>query len=80
MVSFSSRMITEKLVCEGNRDEYVQILVNDQIQNLRSYGGDIDGLCSLPYFVVNQTFARENGGVMVDVFRDVVRPRSSSPR
>ena len=59
MVSFSARMITERMTCDG--EEYVRILVNDAVQPLAFCGADENGLCTLTNFVASQQYARENG-------------------
>lgn len=57
MVPFGSRMVVEKLVCEGG--EYVRVLVNDEVQPLEFCGGE--GLCEIGAFVESQSYARNNG-------------------
>ncbi|KAG1743648.1 histidine phosphatase superfamily [Suillus paluster] len=63
LVPFSGRMTTEKLECtiNGERGEYVRILVNDALQPLPFCAGTGDGLCTLDNFVESQQYARSNG-------------------
>ncbi|KAK0207139.1 phytase [Desarmillaria ectypa] len=58
LVSFSANMVTEKLECSG--EEYVRVLVNDEVQPL-AFCGSRDGLCSLDAFVESQSYAKNNG-------------------
>jgi hypothetical protein len=68
MVPFSARMVTEKMVCLAkgtsgeDTEEYVRILVNDQVQPIRFCAAGDDGLCRLDRFVRSQEYARSNGG------------------
>jgi hypothetical protein len=67
MVSFSTRMITEKLLCSGvarmnsGGEEYVRVFVNDALQPLEFCGADHDGLCRLDAFVNSQNYSRSDG-------------------
>ena len=64
MVPFSSRMVTERLACEGKgqREEgsYVRVLVNDEMQPLE-FCGSSEGMCTLADFVESQGYARRSG-------------------
>lgn len=61
LVSFSGRMITEKLRCfeAGTQADFIRILINDAVQPLAFCGPD--GLCGLEAFMASQTYARSNG-------------------
>lgn len=63
MVSFSARMVAEKVVCGADKKEYVRVLVNDALQQLRFCGAGKggDGLCELDRFVESQAYARNDG-------------------
>jgi hypothetical protein len=61
LVPFSSRMITEKVVCDGSSTEYVRILVNDVVQPLYFCDANEYGLCTVDAFVASQTFATSGG-------------------
>ncbi|KAI0629941.1 acid phosphatase [Trametes polyzona] len=63
MVPFSSRMVTERMMCvrEGRVGAYVRVLVNDEVQPLEFCGGE-EGLCELERFVQSQEYARKSGG------------------
>jgi len=58
MVPFGARMVVERLICED--EEYVRVLVNDEVQPLEFCGGG-EGLCELGAFVESQSYARNNG-------------------
>ena len=63
MVSFSFRMVTERMTCvrDGAEGEYVRILVNDEVQPLEFCGGAEDKICALEDFVRSQGYARRSG-------------------
>jgi len=60
MVPFSGRMATEKVQCDGKKNQFVRILINDAVQPLEFCGGK-DGLCELDAFVQSQGYARSDG-------------------
>lgn len=65
-VPFGARMFVEKMICggkegEGEREEYVRIIVNDRVMPLETCGGDEFGRCTLGNFVKSLSFAREGG-------------------
>jgi hypothetical protein len=63
LVPFSSRMVTERLRCEGRGSragQYIRILVNERIQPLR-FCGDGNGICALNAFIQSQHYARNDG-------------------
>lgn len=60
MTPFSGRLITEKLGCEGG-EEYIRMLVNDEVQPLEFCDANADGLCTLGAFVESQAYARSSG-------------------
>ncbi|KAJ6578614.1 histidine phosphatase superfamily [Mycena sp. CBHHK59/15] len=73
MMTFSTRMVVEKLVCErpsvrgrGAEDAYVRILVNEVVQPLAFCGaqatGPRRGLCRFDAFLESQAYARNDGG------------------
>ncbi|THG97873.1 hypothetical protein EW026_g4210 [Hermanssonia centrifuga] len=71
MVPFSARMVVERLACygsgtededeEGEEEEYVRVLVNDELQPMEFCGAGKDGLCTLDGFVQSQEYARRSG-------------------
>ncbi|KAJ7512553.1 phytase [Mycena galericulata] len=71
MMSFSTRMVVEKLVCESPvrgraaLDTYVRIVVNEVLQPLPFCGapetGPRKGLCQLDAFLKSQSYARHDG-------------------
>jgi len=60
-VSFGARAYFEKMVCAGESEELVRILINDRVQPLKQCGGDALGRCTLTSFINSLTFARGNG-------------------
>ena len=65
-VPFASRMYVEKLRCvraeEGEKEEeWVRVLVNDQVMELKTCGGDEFGRCRLGAFVESLGYARGGG-------------------
>lgn len=60
-VSFAARMYVEKLICDGEKEESVRVIINDRVMPLEFCGGDKDGKCSLSKFVESQSFARGGG-------------------
>lgn len=60
-VPFAARAYFEKMSCDGEKNEYVRILVNGRVLPLRSCGGDELGRCTVNAFVDSLSFAR-NGG------------------
>ncbi|KAJ7731158.1 phytase [Mycena maculata] len=71
MMSFSTRMVVEKLVCEhsvrgrATSDTYLRILVNEVVQPLTFCGapetGPWKGLCRFDAFLESQTYSRHDG-------------------
>ena len=70
MVPFSARLVVERLACEareptrrdeGEQDEFVRVLVNDEVQVMPFCGSGEDGLCELEAFVRSQRYARIGG-------------------
>ncbi|KAF8873482.1 histidine phosphatase superfamily [Infundibulicybe gibba] len=59
LVPFSARMVVEKLACGG--EEFVRILVDDDVQPLKFCGASGNGLCQLSKFVESQAYARSDG-------------------
>ncbi|KAJ7716091.1 histidine phosphatase superfamily [Mycena metata] len=62
IMTFSSRMVVEKLVCDATvrgrdvSDTYVRIMVNEVVQPLAFWG-----LCQFDAFLESQTYARHDG-------------------
>ena len=60
-VPFASRAYFEKMICAGQEEEYVRVVVNDRVLPLTTCGGDELGRCSLRAFVDGLSFARSGG-------------------
>ena len=60
-VPFAARMYVEKLTCDGEREEFVRVIINDRVMPLEFCGGDEFGRCSLSKFVESQSFVRSGG-------------------
>lgn len=60
-VPFASRAYFEKMICAGQEEEYVRVVVNDRVLPLTTCGGDELGRCSLSAFVDGLSFARSGG-------------------
>ncbi|GAA5898806.1 hypothetical protein JCM8208_005401 [Rhodotorula glutinis] len=61
IVSFSGRLVTERLSCDG--DDFVRFFINDQLQ-IPTFCAGADsqtGLCALDAFVESQSYARASG-------------------
>ncbi|KAJ6572009.1 histidine phosphatase superfamily [Mycena capillaripes] len=71
MMTFSTRMVVEKLVCDRSvrghdtSDAYIRIIVNEIVQPLEFCGaresGPWKGLCKFDAFLKSQSYARHNG-------------------
>ncbi|KAI9054735.1 hypothetical protein LZ554_001886 [Drepanopeziza brunnea f. sp. 'monogermtubi'] len=61
IVPFSARAYFEKMMCVGESEEMVRVVVNDRVMPLETCGGDELGRCTLGAFVDSLTFAREGG-------------------
>ncbi|KAF7348503.1 hypothetical protein MVEN_01367800 [Mycena venus] len=71
IMTFSSRMVVEKLTCDRSvrgrhgSDTYVRILVNEVVQPLKFCGakksGPWKGLCQFDAFLESQAYARNDG-------------------
>ncbi len=57
-VPFAARAYFEKMRCEGEKEEFVRVLVNDRVMPLQTCGGDRLGRCRLSKFVDSLSFAR----------------------
>ena len=60
-VPFAARMYVEKMVCVGQQDELVRVVVNDRVVPLQNCGADEFGRCNLEAFVESLRFARTAG-------------------
>lgn len=60
-VPFAARMYVEKMVCGGEEEELVRVLVNDRVRPLETCGADALGRCTLSKFVDSLAFATEGG-------------------
>jgi hypothetical protein len=60
-VPFAARAYFEKMKCDGQKEEYVRVLVNDRVMPLQACGGDALGRCTLSKFVDSLSFARSGG-------------------
>ncbi|KAJ6491378.1 phytase [Mycena vitilis] len=71
MMTFSTRMVIEKLVCDRSvrgrdaSDDYIRIMVNEVVQPLKFCGahksGPWKGLCKFDAFLKSQAYARHDG-------------------
>ncbi|EPE03310.1 phytase [Ophiostoma piceae UAMH 11346] len=60
-VPFAARMYVEKMVCGGDEEELVRVLVNDRVIPLQNCGADVLGRCRLSKFIDSLAFARKGG-------------------
>ncbi|KAF2194655.1 acid phosphatase [Zopfia rhizophila CBS 207.26] len=60
-VPFAARMYVEKLSCDGEKEEFVRVIVNDRVIPLEFCDGDEYGRCTLSKFVESQSFTRSGG-------------------
>ncbi len=60
-VPFAARAYFEKMMCAGEEEEFVRVLVNDRVLPLETCGGEILGRCTLSRFVESLSFARAGG-------------------
>jgi hypothetical protein len=60
-VPFAARAYFEKMRCDGQKEEYVRVLVNDRVMPLETCGGDALGRCTLSKFVDSLSFAQSGG-------------------
>lgn len=60
-VPFGARAYIEKMVCQGQDEELVRVLVNDRVIPLQNCRADRLGRCRLGAFVESLSFAREGG-------------------
>ncbi len=60
-VPFSARVYVEKMLCSGQQEELVRIVVNDRVMPLETCGGDSLGRCGLGKFVNSLSFAKGGG-------------------
>lgn len=61
IVPFSSRAYFEKMMCVGEPEEMVRVVLNDRVMPLSTCGGDGLGRCKLSAFVNSLSFARSGG-------------------
>ncbi|KAK6362574.1 hypothetical protein TWF730_000031 [Orbilia blumenaviensis] len=62
LVPFASRMYVEKLQCEDNKkEEFVRVLINEQIMELKACKADKKGRCTVGAFVDSLQWARDGG-------------------
>ncbi|KAG4439493.1 hypothetical protein IFR05_005029 [Cadophora sp. M221] len=61
IVPFSSRAYFEKMMCVGEAEEMVRVVINDRVMPLDTCGGDALGRCTLSAFVDSLSFARAGG-------------------
>jgi len=60
-VPFAARAYFEKMMCEGEDEEFVRILVNDRVMPLSYCDGDKHGRCKLSKFVKSMAFSQAGG-------------------
>lgn len=60
-VPFAARVYVEKMVCGGEGEELVRVLVNDRVVPLLGCGADELGRCALGEFIESLGFARGGG-------------------
>ncbi|KAK6508769.1 hypothetical protein TWF481_003539 [Arthrobotrys musiformis] len=62
LVPFASRMYVETLQCSDNKkEEFVRVIVNDRIMELKACKGDGKGRCTVAAFVDSLQWARDGG-------------------
>jgi hypothetical protein len=61
MVPFSTRIVTEQIVCTGKNTPLVRIMVNDAVQPLEFCSTNKDGLCDIESFIQSQSYATSGG-------------------
>lgn len=60
-VPFAGHAYFEKMLCEGQTEELVRVLVNDRVIPLQNCGADLLGRCTLSNWVKSLSFARGGG-------------------
>lgn len=60
-VPFGARAYFEKMVCAGETEELVRVVINDRVVPLQSCDADDLGRCTLSKFVASQTFVTDGG-------------------
>jgi hypothetical protein len=60
-VPFAARAYFEKMMCEGEDEELVRILINDRVMPLSYCDGDKHGRCKLSKFVESMAFSQAGG-------------------
>lgn len=60
-VPFAARTYFEKMVCRGQQEELVRVLVNDRVVPLSNCGADSLGRCKLGRFIASLSFAVGGG-------------------
>ena len=60
-VPFAARAYFEKMICKGESEELVRIVVNDRVLPLATCDGDVLGRCTLSKFIQSLSFAVEGG-------------------
>ncbi|KAF2497267.1 phosphoglycerate mutase-like protein [Lophium mytilinum] len=60
-VPFAARAYFEKMMCEGEDEEFVRIIVNDRVVPLSYCDGDEHGRCKLSRFVESMAFSQAGG-------------------
>lgn len=60
-VPFGARAYFEKMVCAGESEELVRVVINDRVVPLQNCGADDLGRCALSAFVDSQTFVTDGG-------------------
>lgn len=60
-VPFAARAYFEKMRCDGQKDEFVRVIVNDRVVPLKNCGADSDGKCPLPSWINSLNFVTSNG-------------------
>ncbi|RVD80114.1 uncharacterized protein DFL_008021 [Arthrobotrys flagrans] len=62
LVPFASRMYVEKLQCKDNKkEEFVRVIINDRIMELKACKRDEKGRCTVSAFVDSLRWARDGG-------------------
>ena len=60
-VPFAGRVVIEKMICAGEKEEMVRVVVNGRVMPLLQCHGDEMGRCSLSQFIASLGFARKGG-------------------
>ena len=61
LVPFAARAYFEKMVCRGEKEELVRVIINDRVLPLEQCGGDELGRCTLTAFTDSLSFVKTGG-------------------